>query len=765
MRRPGSDGGGTGEANSGREDVVTASFHRPTTFRTAPLAALAVLLLLGAPSARGADGPARARDLEAALGAIVAESALAGARAGILVASLETGQVLFARDADVLLNPASNVKLFTAAAALARLGPEYRFDTEFYADAGSEGRTSLRTLFVRGKGDPTITSERLWAIAGDLDHAGVKKVGDIVLDDLWFDGERLGPGFDQESGDRSYLAPTGALSLDWNAVAVHVAPGDRPGARARVELEPASDFLEVVNRATTAGPRAMRRVLTSSSWAGGRQRVSVDGRVPAGGRETVVWRRIDEPALYLGQTLRRYLELRGVKVTGRVRTGALPPDARLVHVAESEPLAEVVRRMNKVSSNFVAEQLVKALGAEAKGAPGSWAKGIEAVGDFLADAGIPRGAYVMRNGSGLNDSNRFSARQVVTLLRAMWQRWPLQAEFVGSLPVAGRDGTIRWRMEGTEAVGRLRAKTGTLENVASLSGYVETASREKLVFAALVNDYPGRAAGVVRALDALGSALAASGGGAAGLSAAVALAAPTAAGPVPAAAVAAGDLRATVKTYYGLGRAGDRRHVAFLRTALRTERHPALRLAIAECVYLADPDGDSARRAFLDAVAGADAAALTTLFAAAPEGAPPVLPSLGDLAFEAGGEALVRLVELSAAATDPAVAAAYDEVLSEVASGAPEDLLLALRAATPVAADAAVASLGRSLSRAGAEGHPFPPAVAAVAATDGEPGAFARALEARLRDAEATARAPRIGPAPAAIAAPAAEAPQPRPGG
>ena len=111
----------------------------------------------------------------------------------------------------------------------------------------------------------------------------------------------------------------------------------------------------------------------------------------------------------------------------------------------------MVRRLNKTSNNFVAEQVVKTLGAEVKGAPGSWAKGIAAAEQLLAETGVPRGAYVMKNGSGLNDTNRFSARQLVTVLRAMWGRFPLHAESLASLPVAGRDGTIRYRIDGTAA--------------------------------------------------------------------------------------------------------------------------------------------------------------------------------------------------------------------------------------------------------------------------------------------------------------------------
>jgi D-alanyl-D-alanine carboxypeptidase/D-alanyl-D-alanine-endopeptidase (penicillin-binding protein 4) len=707
-------------------------------------AAAVLLPLLAVPLLTAAADASAGRELEAALRAIVEGGPLAGARAGVLVEDVESGQVLYAKDADALLNPASNVKLVTTAAALARLGPDYRFDTEFYAEPGSRSLSPLRSLWVRGTGDPSLLTERLWAVAGDLVHLGIRRVGDLVIDDSFFDGERTGPGFDQESGDRSYLAPSGAASLNWNTVAVYVAPADRPGAKARVEVEPASDYFEIDNRAATVSGGGRRRVTVSSQPHNGKQRIVVDGRVAAGSRMQVVWRKIDEPALYLGHTLRRLLELRGVTVTGRVKVGKVPQGARLVHVAQSESLAEIVRRLNKTSNNFVAEQLLKTLGAVVKGAPGSWAKGIGAAEEFLAEIGVPRGAYVMKNGSGLNDTNRFSPRQLVTVLRAMWARFPLQAEYVTSLPVAGRDGTIRFRMEGSEAEGRLRAKTGTLEHVTSLSGYVQTAGGRTLAFAVLVNDFAGRPANVVRSVDAIGTALAASGGKPGALGAAIALARGS---PAAAAAATPADLAASVKTYYGLGRTGDQRNLHLLRSALRAESEPALRLAIAESVYLSDPDGETSRRTFLEAVP-ADPQVLFRLWAAAQgEEPPPVLPSLGDLAAEGNPDALAKLVGLApAVALDPRLSTAIGDLMAEVAASVPEELVAALRTAPAAAQEAAVGALGAGLARSKDREHPFPAALAELGKKEDEAGAFARALGPRLDQAVAAGAAARASP-------------------
>jgi len=210
--------------------------------RSVDLVPLSTFLLCLAVSSSGAAAPSKEgrEALKKSLADVLAQTPLSSARTSVQVQSLDDGTVVFAQDADDLLNPASNVKLFTAAAALVRLGPEYRFETEFLVDREAGGRA--RVLYVRGKGDPSLSTERLYNIAGELYHGGLREVlGDLVVDDGWFDGQRLAPGFDQEVGDRPYLAPCGALSLNWNSVAIYLRAGDRTGARARVESEPASD--------------------------------------------------------------------------------------------------------------------------------------------------------------------------------------------------------------------------------------------------------------------------------------------------------------------------------------------------------------------------------------------------------------------------------------------------------------------------------------------------------------------------------------------
>jgi D-alanyl-D-alanine carboxypeptidase/D-alanyl-D-alanine-endopeptidase (penicillin-binding protein 4) len=663
---------------------------------------------------------------------------------------------VFSRDADELLNPASNVKLFTAAAALARLGTEYRFETEFLTDPDfRDGKA--KTLYIRGKGDPAITTERLYGIVGELVHAGLnKELQDIVVDDSWFDAERAAPGFDQESGDRAYLAPTGALSLNWNTVGVYLRPGEALGARAAVELEPASDYF-VLEANVATGTKTQRRFTVGSTLDrdGVRQKIDVSGVVPFEKGSWSAWKKIDQPSLYFGFTVRELLKQRGVKIKGRVRQGLVPVAQKMLYVAHSETLDLVLKKLNKHSSNFVAEQLIKTLGAEGHGAPGSTAGGIEVVEDFLEkDVGLRRGTYVMKNGSGLNDTNRFSAAQTNRLLVAMVGKFTLMPEYLSALGIAGKDGTLKYRFEGSDAVGRLRAKTGTLENVSALSGYVQAVGGERFVFSIMVNDFPGRAGLVVQHIDALGAAIAASSGTAGGPSAA-ALAVtspPTVVGPFD-------ELVSRLKTYVGFAQRADRRNVAFLRTAWHNEKDPAVRAIVADALYQSEPREPGSVRMLLDsAVATDDVFGRLARAAAESSYDTPLLPSLVELASSGSVDACGRLLEfVRYLAADPSRSAWLAEQLAVVATDAPQELLSAMKATREPDRAPVIDSLVAGLVKAAQPQAPLWPTLRAVqGSADPTMAQFARELEVTLSQKIAEAHAPAslpvaFTPAPAAL--------------
>lgn len=664
----------------------------------------ALLLSIALAGAASAQPPSER--LDEALSAALSAGALRRANASVLVERLEDGKVLFAHNPDALLNPASNVKLFTSAAALARLGAHFRFETEFFT-ATRPGPNPSKALIVRGKGDPTLTTERLYTIAGALLQRGVRSIEDgIVIDDSYFDGERRGPGNDEE-GDRAYLAPAGAVSLNFNTVAVHLASGDSPGAPAVVSVDPESDFVRVRNQLVTAPGRAGRWSVRSAP-AGAQQELVASGLLPRGVRDWVVHRKIDDPALYFGETLKRVLAQRGVSVRGAVRRGTVPPDAELVWVNASPPLAEVVRTLNKTSNNFIAEQVLKTLGAEVGGVPGSWPKGVAAVEAFLAELGIPRGSYTLRNGSGLNHVNQFTARQTVAVLRAAWARFPLMGDFLASLPVAGRDGTIRTRMEGSEAAGRVRAKTGTLENVISLSGYVETRGGERLAFAILVNDFAGQKTEVVRAVDALAAAIA--GDLKPGPRVRSGRSAPTGPGVTPPPLLAieesepnpCAEPRACLEWTRSARARRDRAHRLRLEHLWARAGEPATRMLLAEASFRAEGGSGPAARFLLEAIEVRPAPFARLAEAAAALGCGfPLLESLSEIARkgEAGEEdgpgltddalaVLVSLAPLPAFEGKPGLE--LGAVLAELTRGDPTELMRVLRRAPSEATAAAV---------------------------------------------------------------------------
>ena len=449
----------------------------------------------------------RERWLKGRLDEILGRAALAGAKVGLAVVEVDTGRAVYVRNDALLLNPASNVKIVTTAAALALLGPEYRWKTVLAAEGIHAGSID-GNLYLRGYGDPSLVSEDLWKMASDLAAQGVKKIGgDLVVDDSFFDAERVGPGFEQKSEDMPYRAPNGAVSLNYNAVGVTVLPGKGDGAPARVVIEPSSSYFTTINEVkTVAAGRTNYAIATRE--IDGHTEVKVTGVVKVGDAGHLEHRRVAHPDLYAGYSLRELFSRRGIKVTGAVKNGTAPAGTRALVAHYSQPLGVVVRDVNKHSNNFMAEQLLKTLGAETGGKPGTWPKGVDAVGKFLDGIGIAKARYKMTNGSGLYDSNRFTATQLVTILRTAYRDFRFAADFVGSLALAGADGTIGHRMEGGIAERWVRAKTGTLDGVSALSGYAGAQGKLPLAFAILMNELAGDATHAARrAQDAIAEAL------------------------------------------------------------------------------------------------------------------------------------------------------------------------------------------------------------------------------------------------------------------
>jgi D-alanyl-D-alanine carboxypeptidase/D-alanyl-D-alanine-endopeptidase (penicillin-binding protein 4) len=467
---------------------------------------------------KSASAPKTLEELRARIQEVLRNPELSAAQMAVKVNSLDTGRTLFEENGEKLLHPASNMKIYTVAAAIDRLSPDFRFKTSAYANAAADSAGTIRgDLIIYGRGDPSFAAtfnsgdyyKAIDDFAARIANAGVKRIeGNIIGDESYFTGGRFGYGWEWDDLQWYYGAEISALTVNDNALDLFVKPGMDVGAQAVVTTGPVTPLVTIVNRATT-GPRGTRRNLTVFRPTG-TNTIEITGSVPLGLDATdkglIGSIAVPNPALVFVYMLRSSLASKGVTITGqsqavdaRGRAGAPLKVESLVEIAsvQSPPLSVVGSLTMKPSQNLYTELLLRTLGKTA--APNgtistpqrtSTDEGIEAVKTFLRGAGVePRGQFVMADGSGLSRHNYITANGTTQLLTYMSTHRYANA-FRDTLPVAGVDGTLRTRMRGTPAMGNLRAKTGTISGVASLSGYVTSAAGERLVFSIILNNYP-----------------------------------------------------------------------------------------------------------------------------------------------------------------------------------------------------------------------------------------------------------------------------------
>jgi D-alanyl-D-alanine carboxypeptidase/D-alanyl-D-alanine-endopeptidase (penicillin-binding protein 4) len=454
-------------------------------------------------------------ELQARIAQILQKAELAPAMIGIKVTSLDTGRVLFEQNANKLLRPASNMKLYIVAAALDRLSPDFRFVTSIYAAAKPDGAGVIHSdLTVYGRGDPSIAArfnngnyfKGIDDLATRIVAAGVKRVeGDLIGDETYFIGPQYGAGWEWEDLQWWYGAEVTALTANDNALDLAIKPGLQVGAPAVVTTGPPNPLLTIVNKVITA-TKGSRRDLTVHRGLGADEleitgSIAIDDRGYSGGLG------ISRPALLFAYLLRASLAQRGVTFTGKTRTtGPLisamaktdtsAPALIEITQLQSPPLSLISAQTLKPSQNLYTELILRTLG-KLSATPTtavnlnrtSEAAGLEVVKMFLREAGVSPSTLVLSDGSGLSRNDMITAEATSQLLTYM-HRHRYAAAFRDALPIAGVDGTLRNRLKGTPAENNLRAKTGTLSSASSLSGYVRDAAGEQLAFSIMVNNYP-----------------------------------------------------------------------------------------------------------------------------------------------------------------------------------------------------------------------------------------------------------------------------------
>lgn len=484
------------------------------------LLAAALSALLGGTSAPRADGleerlaalasptESAAADLREQIASLLQLPCLRSAQVGVRVTRLRDGRVLFDRGSDASLQPASTLKLITAAAALQRVGPEYTFKTRFASRALLEGGVLNGDLVVVGGGAPDLTPERLWYATRALAQLGLREVrGDLVADESYFDDDRRPRGWPAATVDRAYNAAVGALSFNFNVVSVEVRPGTAVGERPHARLSPLAAGLDLVNAANTSASRSDLRVLVRRHE--GRDQMLLRGSIRRGSRPLTLHRSVADPAAYALGALRELLAREGVTVTGGLRSGRAPEGARDLYVLESQPLSQILFMMNKMSNNMMAESILKTLGAQEAGPPGTTAAGLGVVRSYLNEIGVDTGAVRLADGSGLSRENHLPAAALVRVLEEMPRRFASWPEFLASMPIGGVDGTLDERMRGG-LERRVRAKTGRVSGAVTLAGYAHNEDGDMLAFAVFVNHVRCGFPRVVEQVDRLALALAAS---------------------------------------------------------------------------------------------------------------------------------------------------------------------------------------------------------------------------------------------------------------
>lgn len=427
-----------------------------------------------------------------------------GGVAGVAVVDVATGALLVASNEHAVVNPASNAKVATAAAALAELGPAHRFVTGLY---GRQAGGTVPLLVLRGGGDPSFATRDLAALVRALVQAGVRRVEAIAVDQGYFDDRFVPPAFDQQPDEwAAFRAPVAALSLDENAVTFTVRPGRR-GAPAAIAVEPPG-LVELSGGLVTSDRKQPERVAIALRPKGRGLSARVEGSVPEGARPLRLAKRLDDPRLAPGLVLRALLVEEGVEVTGDVRAGG-EGERKALALHRSPPLGRLVAALGKDSDNFAAEMILKALGVAAKGRPGTSAVGAEAVAAYLRRIGAWEEGCVVRNGSGLFDANRTTAAAMTALLRHAYRDSAIGPELVAHLAVGGVDGTLRARFAAWAARRAVRAKTGTLRGVTALSGYVlAPPGRSPVAFSVLVDGVPDQVPAVRPLVDEVVDAVA-----------------------------------------------------------------------------------------------------------------------------------------------------------------------------------------------------------------------------------------------------------------
>ena len=410
---------------------------------------------------------------------------------GMVVVDLNTSETLYKRNPNELFVPASNMKLFSDAAALLALGPNYQFKSQLSTDATSIENGVLKgSLYLHFSGDPSFTQTHLNTLLAQLPFWGIRKIsGDVILISSNSIADPYAPGRMATDNNYGYGAPVTPLVLDANRLTVTVNPSYREGDLATLELSSEQSGLPINNQVKTAESKTTCHV---SFQTDPENHVTVNGCIGVGQSAVVEEISIRSPLLYIQNRIKTRLAYLNIKLNGQVQLGHAPTSSLLMTSHASKPITQLMADTLKPSDNLYADSLYLHTASHLNGAPLNWPQAQTVIKTFLEQqTGVNLDSAVLIDGSGLSREDKLTALQTVGLLRFLYERFPLTYEYIAALPIAGQDGTLLKRFRKPTQQGLLRAKTGTMTGIMSLSGYLYTANSHTLAFAIFINKTPG----------------------------------------------------------------------------------------------------------------------------------------------------------------------------------------------------------------------------------------------------------------------------------
>lgn len=440
-------------------------------------------------------------DLNERIDMILAHERLSGAITGVSIRSGETGELLYSHFGETRLRPASNMKILTSIAALETLGTDHRFTTEVLVDGELDDNILEGNVYIKGYGDPTLLKEDLDQFAKDLKAYGIHKInGNLIADDTWYDDVRLSQDLNWSDESNYTGTQVSALTLapnrEYNAgtVIVEVYPGSKVGENAKVTITPETDHVNIVNQTETVPENAGKEI--SIEREHGTNTINIEGEIPVNGTQSQSWVAVWEPTEYVLDIFRKSLAENGIELIGdsKMQQKTIPKEATMVTHKESMTLSELLIPFMKLSNNGHGEILTKEMGKVVYD-EGGWDKGLQVIEEVMTKFGVDTETILLRDGSGMSHKNMIPADEITELLYQVQQQgwYPI---FENSLPIAGEEdrlvgGTLRHRMTEPQWNGDIKAKTGRLTGVSTLSGYVTAKSGEELIFSILINNYLG----------------------------------------------------------------------------------------------------------------------------------------------------------------------------------------------------------------------------------------------------------------------------------